>query len=64
MANPYKFRRPLSARTQIKASPQRTGFWWQDSERPRRKKRPKKLSIDEQIRRELEAEKQNEQSRG
>jgi hypothetical protein len=51
-----KFRRPLLARIGGPESPPRAGFFGRRPNERQKKKRTRKLTPDEQIRRELEAE--------
>ena len=55
-----KFRRPLSTRAALcdaRNEPRYTNFWWATNfDKPRRKKKKPKLTLDERIKRELEAE--------
>jgi hypothetical protein len=59
-----KFRRQLHVRGAIASAAKdlrKASFWWPDGQDKsyRKKKKPKKLSPDEQIRRALEAERRN-----
>jgi hypothetical protein len=57
MTKQSKFRRRLLTRAKNCDRKVRSGFWWaNDIDKPRLKKKRQKLTLDERIRRELEAE--------